>query len=889
MRNRPVVFAVAVLAAIFLSLLVPAPGALAAPDAKDKLALDIMSDAVKKTVKQTGTEAAGVGSWITQGKYKGPLTGGTSDHDMRVILTGETDEGKMVQKWKDFQGSLKSNIEAVGKQKGLSQVEINKLVNSTNVYPPNQVMAGVENADEAAAKFKNLKTAPSLGNEPVEGLWGKGAKGYAQHYESKAGRHFFIDQKSGRVVAGATDLVHLEEGLDIFTTAGEVNKGNQWAQKALEKLDAEGASKASKHVERLRQSLNKARSIEKVGMRVDYLDDISRGAVKDPAVIRQSVERAQRELTLLEKLSREANAGNRELLKGILNENLGKWAKIRGTFWKYAGQVPADKLLRGLQLFGYYTRTNYVAGMAAEDLRSGALAALPELGYIAGLAPGLAMDMAVCTLEAARAGAYNTVTSFQECTSLVEGFSMVKGRESVHKGMTIEQMAVRFPDTPDGRNRLNAFIWYQATNASYREQGGQMVSDPNVAQAVYKKCYSDLVSRWREQRLKLITEFNTSYRDYLRLLAGNRPVITFSPSDEVPLRDQGGGKKAATVTIYASTAQNRDKMNDALGKMKTTLKALEGKGGDVLFISEKYQMALDGKWLGAEYSPAQKTYTYRALGTHSVALRHELNLTATVVSADVEEQTLLGGYRKAFQDTVADNFSIVEDIPRGSLRVSGYTRVKVNQRFSLTAEIVGATLPANQMAVGWAKSGQRLGGISTSLSTAEATPGTYTYMAELFAKQGGKYLKLADAKHTVVVEKEEAKTPVKPPVKPPEKKPDTPQVQSKQKPPEKKDPPPPPPKAWEALTEKERQNVLDCLCVCNSTANTSIVGVAYDPKPSNASPHCAKAANGPCINQGYGCWRHFPDGGSECAKKCYTRYNTTGAPGTVLNVGKDSK
>lgn len=885
MKNRPASSFIAVLAAIVLLLLLlsPSPGALAAPAAKDKVALDVMNDAVKKTVKQTGTEAAGVGSWISQQKYKGPLTGGTSDHDMRVILTGETDEAKMVQKWKDFQGSLKSNIEAAGKAKGLSQAEINKLVSSTNVYPPNQVMAGVENADDAAAKFKNLKAAPSLGNEPVEGLWGKGAKGYAQHYESKAGRHFFVDQKSGRVVAGATDLVHLEEGLGVFNTAGEVNKGNQWAQKALEKLDTEGAAKASKHVERLRQSLNKARSLERVGMRADYLDDIARGAVKDPAVIREAVERASNELKLLEKLSREAHPANRELLKGILNENLGKWAQMRGTFWKYANKVPADKLLRGLQLFGYYARANYVAGMAAEDLRSGALAALPELGYIAGLVPGLAMDMAVCTLEAARVGAFNTVASFQECTSLVEGISMVKGRESEHKGMTVEQMALRFPDTPEGRNKLTSFIWYQSTNASYREQGGQLVSDPNVAKAVYNKCANDLVSRWREQRLVWIGEFNKHYREYMRLVAGNRPVLTFSPSDEVPLRDQGGGKKAAVVTISASTSQNRDRMNEAFAKMRAALKALEGKGGDVLFVSEKYQMALDGKWLGAEYSPVSKTYTYRALGSHSAALRHELSLAATVVSADVEEHSLLGGTRKAFEDTVSDTFSIVEDVPRGSLRVSGPARVKVNQRFGLTAEIVGASVPASQLAVGWAKSGRRIGS-AQSLSTAEAGAGTYTYLAELFAKQGGKYVKLADARHTVVVEKEETKSPAKPP----EKKPGSTQTQTAQKPPEKKDPPPPPPKAWEALTEKERQGVLDCLCRCNSSASSS-VAVGYNPKPSDASPSCAKLANGPCINQGFGCWRHFPDGGSECARGCYKRYNATGAPASALNAGKDGK
>ncbi|OPY06042.1 MAG: hypothetical protein A4E67_01659 [Syntrophaceae bacterium PtaB.Bin038] len=883
MRNRFVAPAVSVLAALLLPLLLcPPPGAFADPTGKDKVALDVMNDAVKQTVRQTGTEAAGVGSWISRQKYRGPLTGGTSDHDMRVVLTGETDEAKMVQKWKDFQGSLKSNIRAAGTARGLSQAEIDKLVGSTNVYPPSQVMAGVENADEAVAKFKSLKAAPSLGNEPIEGLWGKGAKGYAQHYESKAGRHFFIDQKSGRVVAGATDLLHLEEGLGVFNTAGEVNKGNQWAQKALEKLDTEGAAKASKHVERLRQSLNKARSLERVGMRADYLDDIARGAVKDPAVIREAVARAQRELSLLEKLSREANPGNRELLRGILNENLGKWAQLRGTFWKYAGRVPTDKLLRGLQLFGYYARTHYVAGMAAEDLRSGALAALPELGYIAGLAPGLAMDMAVCTLEAARAGAYNTVAGFQECTSLVEGISMVKGRESEHKGMTIEQMALRFPDTAEGRNRMMSFIWYQSVNASYREQGGQLVSDPNVAKAVYNKCAGDIVSRWREQRLAWIGEFNKHYREYMRLVAGNRPVLTFSPSDEVPLRDQGGGKKAAVVTISASTAQNRDRMNETLAKMRASLKALEGKGGDVLFVSETYRMAVDGKWLGAEYSPSSKTYTYRALGTHSAALRHELSLTATVVSADVEEHSLLGGYRRTFESTVSDTFSIVEDVPRGSIRVSGPSKAKVNRRFSLTAEIVGATVPSSRLAVGWARSGRRVGGAPT-FSTAEASAGTYTYLAELFAKQGDKYVKLADARHTVVVEKEETKTPAGTPGKKPA---DTP-AQGGQKPPVKNDPPPPP-KDWGALTEKERQGVLDCLCRCNSSASSS-VAVGYNPKPSDASPSCAKLSNGPCINQGFGCWRHFPDGGSECAKGCYKRYNTTGAPASVLNAGKDGK
>ena len=508
----------------------------------------------------------------------------------------------------------------------------------------------------------------------------------------------------------------------------------------------------------------------------------------------------------------------------------------------------------------------------------------PELGYIVGLAPGLAMDMAVCTLEAARVGAYNTVTSFQECTSLVEGISMVKGRESEHKGMTIEQMALRFPDTPEGRNKMMSFIWYQSTNASYREEGGRLVSDPNVARAVYNKCANDIVSRWREQRLAWIGEFNKNYREYMRLVAGNRPVLTFSPSDEVPLRDQGGGQKAAIVTISASTSQNRDRMNDVFAKMKASLKALEAKGGDVLFISEKYQMALDGRWLGAEYWPASKTYTYRALGSHNAALRHELTLTATVVSADVGEHSLLGGYSKTFQDTVSDTFSIVEDVPRGGLRVSGPARVKVNQRFSLTAEIVGATVPASQLAVGWAKSGRRVGS-AQSLHHRRGRRGQLHLPRRALREAGGEVREACrrEAHRRRRKGRDEATRQAAG-----EKAPGDDADARRAEAAREKGPPAATPEGPGGPTEKERQGVLDCLGRCNSSASSS-VAVGYNPKPSDASPSCAKASNGPCINQGFGCWRHFPDGGSECAKGCYKRYNTTAAPASALNLGKDGK
>ena len=49
-------------------------------------------------------------------------------------------------------------------------------------------------------------------------------------------------------------------------------------------------------------------------------------------------------------------------------------------------------------------------------------------------------------------------------------------------------------------------------------------------------------------------------------------------------------------------------MNEVFARMKASLKALEGEGDDVLFVSETCRMALDGKRLGAEYPPPSNTY-----------------------------------------------------------------------------------------------------------------------------------------------------------------------------------------------------------------------------------------------------------------------------------------
>lgn len=98
--------------------------------------------------------------------------------------------------------------------------------------------------------------------------------------------------------------------------------------------------------------------------------------------------------------------------------------------------------------------------------------------------------------------------------------------------------------------------------------------------------------------------------------------------------------------------------------------------------------------------------------------------------------------------------------------------------------------------------------------------------------------------------------------------------------------PSPSPKAREfgELTAEEQQKVLNCLCRCNSTA-ASHLSVYYDPKPDNHSPSCSDPNNGPCINKGFGCWRHYPETTGECAERCYKSNNVKSVPNTYIKGG----
>ena len=169
---------------------------------------------------------------------------------------------------------------------------------------------------------------------------------------------------------------------------------------------------------------------------------------------------------------------------------------------------------------------------------------------MAGPLSGLAMELADATLQAARQGAYNIVTAFQDCEDLVTGVHSVKGREELNKGMSIDQMVSAFIDTSDGRERLRNLVWYQARQASMRLENNVWVEDANIQNMLYQKCYNPIVAMWREKRVEKISAFNQLRQG----LPGSAVSVMPQGRPSVPLNLNGYAEGAKVHLIWSAPA-----------------------------------------------------------------------------------------------------------------------------------------------------------------------------------------------------------------------------------------------------------------------------------------------------------------------------------------------
>lgn len=143
-----------------------------------------MQNVVRKFVQQTGNDVVGHGSWIRGGQYRDVLTidniAKASDHDIRLVIPQNLGPEEAASRWRSSRQQLTRLInEEFGQNAKL-------VLEKTNLYPPNQLMAAVEDAEDATRLFVRNNQVPNLGyaqkvtsDIPAkfsEGLYGNGVQ-----------------------------------------------------------------------------------------------------------------------------------------------------------------------------------------------------------------------------------------------------------------------------------------------------------------------------------------------------------------------------------------------------------------------------------------------------------------------------------------------------------------------------------------------------------------------------------------------------------------------------------------------------------------------------------------------------------------------------------------
>ncbi len=459
---------------LLLPMLLPAvtmPPSQIVNEAMDGVLVD-MGNPFLKVIKQ--------GSWISGENYRNPLTNllDPSDHDARLFISlDDVGPERAREVWKAYQGRLRKKIFAMAKSAGYSTDEIQLLLKSVNFYPPAQLLKGIEQNEQAIAKFLKMGNYPNLlevGEEAAEGLYTTPTKFIRQGYET--GKRVQVAELVAEEGSDSYRLVHkaTAEAEHVAEQVGEANlKGyvqsaeyslNE-AQKALKegKLDT-----AKKNLSRAKDRLKSARKLGGVsaeGSAVKELDALE-GQIDDAiklafesaddakAMLAKTKQFANRlggevmkktnvELAALDLMAAKNSVKQRAFLKGVL-EGEGKWATLRVNLEEASGS--ALTTLKSGARFAY--KNWFISLMALWELKefpaaveregaakaSARLAATivglvnPTFGY-AQLFSVIFVTTGELLVDWVSSYGYGAVVGRQDCMDLIAGLYTVPGRE----------------------------------------------------------------------------------------------------------------------------------------------------------------------------------------------------------------------------------------------------------------------------------------------------------------------------------------------------------------------------------------------------------------------------------------------------------------------------
>ena len=481
-----------------------------------------------------GSILVGSGSWVTGKNYIDPIAKplvSASDHDMRLLMPKGTDVVEAKRVYAQVRNELESRI-----VKHFGAAKADAVLKTTTLYPPEQVMYGVTSEADAELVIRSLGfQSPNLGDQAVEGLYGRGRRAFVRSYETSKGRAFYKSGKS--MTSGRADILPQDTytGFSQSTVFGAAANVDGFIGKTMDGLAAGDARVVAKQIERIEASLMKAQGLSGLDRTQSaafkkLLADMKKNPdlfIHDPKVMQQLSEYA-RQAKLKANLLRNfkhANSADKQLIKTMIADIDG--SASGGKFAQMFKDVPMDKIGTALNVaFTAYTayiiHGKYQDGDVDGALRTaGVSAAFKTLG----LGPGVIALMANTMIDQAKglglafySDFMQSVTATQSCDDLLAGMFTVRGREhnipdaSVIP-VSIEQLVRDYHRLEDVQPFVEALVRKRALQASQRGFGPvtEGLSDSQVADQLVKNCVPYVLMRWHMERLRLETEFLSRY------------------------------------------------------------------------------------------------------------------------------------------------------------------------------------------------------------------------------------------------------------------------------------------------------------------------------------------------------------------------------------------
>jgi hypothetical protein len=224
------------------------------------------------------------GSCATGKGYTDPLRGGRADFDSTLRLAEDLKGGPLTASqlddyaaiWKEARAKF---VAKVNKLYGEGSEAAATVLRTTSLYPPDQIVNGL-NTDEAAKSFfKKTGAIPRLDpKETAEGFFGKHNEAFRQNYNFTKGVELYTETSGKNAGKLRWGYANLDNAITSSTPRYTLESCHRTAASALSEarlsLDGGDLVGLRKQLERLRQYTNKGKSMLGALPEADYLDDM---------------------------------------------------------------------------------------------------------------------------------------------------------------------------------------------------------------------------------------------------------------------------------------------------------------------------------------------------------------------------------------------------------------------------------------------------------------------------------------------------------------------------------------------------------------------------------------------------------------------------------------